>query len=376
MSKDLVVIEKTKKNALTEVKQAYTDGSLLRWKNYSPEQALTHAVLKIKDMTMWDKNSKRERPILEVCTSDSIKQALVDMMAQGLDAGKGQCYFIPKKGKLLMMRDYLGSIALIKRLNKKIADVNYAVVFEGDDFSYELEFGNPINIKHKQSLINIKSNSTAILGAYAVAVDHNGKPLRTIIKSWSEIQVAWGQSPQEVFDSNGNVIGKTHSKFPIEMAKRTVINALCKHYIRTADDYELLHESFNRSEIIVQTEEVEAEKEELANNGDVVDIEETIEEAGEEVEEEVVKDSEFAFNVLEAIETAGTLEQLEKVWKENVKQIKANENSLSIILRFNERKKEIKNADKSVKSQEQIQEQEQETEPTTVVADEDIEPDF
>ena len=371
MSKDLVVIEKTRKNALTEVKQAYTDGSLLRWQNYSPEQALTYAILQIKDMTVKDKITKRERPISEVCTSDSIKQALVDMMAQGLDAGKGQCYFIPKKGKLLMMRDYLGSIALIKRLNKKIADVNYAVVYKDDEFSYELEFGNPINVVHKQSLANIKNDS--IVGAYAVAIDQNGKALRTVVKSWTEIQAAWGQSPQQIFDDNGNIISKTHSRFTSEMAKRTVINALCKHYIRTADDYELLHESFNRSEIITQTEEVEAEKEELANNGDIVDIEETIEEAGEEVKEEVVveqdnKDSEFAFNVLEAIELAGTLEQLEKVWKENVKQIKAHEESKSIIARFNGRKDEIKDAAE--------QELEAQTEPTTVVVDEDIEPDF
>ena len=364
MSNELIVIEKTKKTALAEVKQAYAEGSLLRWTNYSPEQALTHAIIKIKEMAVWDKNTRKERPITEICTTESIKQALFDMMAQGLDAGKGQCYFIAYRDKLTCVRDYLGSIALIKRLNSKIADVFYPVVYEGDEFEYELKYGNPVNIVHKQSIANIKS--TAIVGAYAVAIDHNGQPLRTVIKSWQEIQAAWGQSKQQVFDDKGNIVSKTHSKFTAEMCKRTVVNALCKHYIRTADDYELLHQSFNRSEVAAQTKEIEEEKTELANNGDVIDIDEDIKENVDEPQNN--SDDEFAFNVLEAIETAGSLEQLEQIWKENVKQIKAHEDSLSIINRFNERKKEIKDAIE--------QEPKNETEPTTVVSDEDIEPDF
>lgn len=345
MSNELTVIERSENKALQEVRSAYASGRLIRWKDYSPEVALTNAVLKLRSMTVWDTSSKRERLVVEKCTSESVQQALFDMIAQGLDVGKGQCYFVAYRDKLTLVRDYLGNIALVKRLRGDIADIFYAVVYKNDSFEYEYQLGNVVNIVHRQELKNVKNDS--IIGAYAVAVGKDGKQMRAVVRSWDEIKTAWAQSKQQVFDAEGQIISKTHSKFPAEMAKRTVINALCKHYIRTSDDYAMLHQFVNRAEVTANTIKTEAESVEKANKDEFIDIDnEDNSNSNNNVETEEVNhndnsDDDFAFNILEYVEQASAIEQLEKLWKENSVQIKKHENGKDITARIAERKQEI-----------------------------------
>lgn len=331
---ELVVLEKTERKVAQNATKAYMDGKLIPWQDYNDKVALANAVLKLRDMTVWDKDAGKEVLLINKCTPESIEQALFDMLAQGLDVGLGQGYFIPYKNRLTFSRDYLGTITLVKRLNPKVADVFYNIVYKGDEFTYDLVLGQPRNIVHKQKLENV--DSVKIVAAYAVAIGHDEKPLRTVIRTWKQIKTSWGQSRQQVFDAQGNIVSKTHRNFPEEMAQRTVINLLCKHYIRSADGYKVLHQSINRPEIVDATQEIEAEKETVANRGDVVDIKVT-----SQAVEAKKDENEFAFSLLEYVEEMETIEELEAAWKLNAERIKKHPDYQMIARRFTERRDEL-----------------------------------
>lgn len=253
---------------LSRVQQLSAKGDLVIPKNYSSENALKSAWLILQGVQ--DKTSK---PALEVCTKDSIANALMDMVVQGLNPVKKQCYFVVYGNKLTLMRSYMGTAAVTKRL-KGVKDVYANIIYEKDEFEFELDLETGLKriIKHKQSFENIDPDK--IKGAYAVIVKEDGKNYVEVMNI-SQIKKSWNQGA-----AKGN--SGAHNNFSDEMAKKTVINRACKMFINTSDDSDILVETFDRTDeeksfdekdIVSNVEfEVKEEIKEKAN-AKVVDIE-------------------------------------------------------------------------------------------------------
>lgn len=197
--------------------------------NYNASNALKSAFFKLREVK--DKNGK---PALEVCTRESIANALLDMVVQGLSPAKTQCYFIVYGSQLQLNRSYFGTQAVLKRLTN-VKDIWANVIFDGDEFDYEIAGGREKLLKHETNFLN---RDNAILGAYAVVKTNNDEEILTVMTR-KEIDASWGQSKSKQ--------QTVHSKFPQEMAKRTVINRAAKAFINTSDDSDLLVEAINNS---------------------------------------------------------------------------------------------------------------------------------
>jgi recombination protein RecT len=79
--------------------------------------------------------------LLEKCSKESIANALLDMVIQGLSPAKTQCYFVPYGQTLKMTRSYFGTMAVVKRL-KGVKNIWANIIYEGDDFDLGIdEFG-------------------------------------------------------------------------------------------------------------------------------------------------------------------------------------------------------------------------------------------
>ncbi len=59
---------------------------------------------------------KDKKPVLEVCSKNSIANALLDMVVQGLNPAKKQCYFIAYGNGLACQRSYFGTMAVTKQV--------------------------------------------------------------------------------------------------------------------------------------------------------------------------------------------------------------------------------------------------------------------
>lgn len=231
MANDLALIKKDTVDVVaSRIKEFQEKGEIHFPPNYSPENAMKSAWLQLQEIK--DKNSK---PALEVCTRDSIANALLDMVVQGLSPAKKQGYFIVYGNNLSFMRSYFGTMAVTKRLNG-VEDIFAQVIYEGDDFEFTIQKGTKKIVKHSQKLENIDINK--IVGAYCTIIYGDGKEF-TEIMTKKQIDQAWSKTKMK---SNS-----VHREFPEEMAKRTVINRTCKLFANTSDDSDLLIESFNRS---------------------------------------------------------------------------------------------------------------------------------
>ncbi|MFF2449332.1 recombinase RecT [Neobacillus sp. NPDC058068] len=204
------------------------DDGLVLPPNYNASNALKSAFFKLQEVK--DRNSK---PALEVCTRESIANALLDMVTQGLSPAKTQCYFIVYGNQLQLNRSYFGTQAVLKRLSN-VKDIWANVIYQDDVFDYEIDGGREKLLKHETSFLN---RDKEILGAYAVVKTSNDEEILSVMTR-KEIEAAWGQSKTSQ---------AVHKKFPQEMAKRTVINRAAKAYINTSDDSDLLVEAINRS---------------------------------------------------------------------------------------------------------------------------------
>jgi len=249
-----------------KVREFQEKGELHFPPNYSPENAMKSAWLTLQETV--DRNKK---PALEVCTKDSIANALLDMVIQGLSPAKKQCYFIVYGNKLQLQRSYFGTESAVKRILKD-CEIFSQVVYKGDVFEYEIRGANKFITKHGQKLENV--NGKNILAAYCVIMYDSGNKQYTEIMTFDEIKQAWKQSKVAPIDASGNVkADSTHGKFTQEMAKKTVINRACKNFINTSDDSDLVISTFNRTteNEYIEEEDVQAEIEENANS-EVIDV--------------------------------------------------------------------------------------------------------
>ena len=263
--------------------------------NYSPENAMKAAWLILQEKT-----ATNGKPVLEACTQASISAAMLNMVIQGLNPVKTQCYFIAYGTSLACQRSYFGTMSIAKNVQPKVKDFAFMVVYEGDTFSYSVSKGQKTVERHTQELANIKKDK--IIGAYAMALGEDGNPWKTEIMTIDEIHQSWRQSKANPFGNDGKLNpSSTHAKFPADMALRTVINKLCKPIINASSDSELLRETMKKTEDLVDRVIVEEEIEEEANTGPIIEIgagqEQTEAGPGEEQKEEPEKQAAAAGRV-------------------------------------------------------------------------------
>ncbi|MDK2932363.1 MAG: recombination protein RecT [Clostridiales bacterium] len=269
MSNQLAIIKKDTVDVVAEkIKKLQNSKEIHFPDNYSPDNALKSAWLILQETQ--DRNGK---PALEVCTKDSIANALLDTVIQGLSPAKKQVYYVVYGNKLQAMRSYFGTIAVTKKL-KGVEDIFAQVIYEGDEFEFSIEKGVKKVVKHKQTLDSIDNNK--IVGAYATIIK-DGKEY-TEIMSKKQIDMSWSKSKMKD--------NKVQKEFPEEMAKRTVINRLCKWFANVSDDSDLLIESYNRTTQGEYQREDEVKEEIKANaNKETLDFD-----ASNAVDAEIIED--------------------------------------------------------------------------------------
>ena len=261
-----------------KVQEFVSRGELHLPPNYSVENAMKSAWLILQNTVDKDK-----KPVLQVCTRDSIANALLDMAVQGLNPAKKQGYFIAYGKQLVFQRSYFGTMAVTKRV-AGAKDIFAEIVYKGDEFEYTIKNGNKYITKHVQRIENVDPDN--IVAAYCTIIFDDDRQF-TDIMTWQEIQKAWSKSKM-----NPDKEGSTHKEFPQEMARKTVRNRACKRYLNSTDDGSLLMYHVNRADEVAAEAEVEAEIEESANQ-ELIDIEYEVEDetpAAEETKEEQTKE--------------------------------------------------------------------------------------
>lgn len=215
--------ENISEQVLSRIEQFQKDGSMILPKNYSVENHMKSAWLALQEV-----EDKEHHKALQICTKESIANSLLDMVLQGLSVSKKQGYFIVYGNKLIFQRSYFGTIALAKRAGGMVSEPVANVIYDGDDFQYEIDpkTAKVSIIKHSQKLENI--DNSKIKGAYALVTLADGTTQVTIM-SMQQILAAWGQGA-----TKGN--SPAHKNFAEEMAKKTVIGRACKAIINSSDD--------------------------------------------------------------------------------------------------------------------------------------------
>lgn len=192
--------------------------------NYSVSNALSSAYYALKNAPGGN--------LLEKCTPDSIYNALLDMVTQGLSPAKTQCYFVPYGNSVKLTRSYFGTMKVVKQL-PEVRDIYAEVIYEGDDFKIKNENGRKVFISHDTDWQNADN---PIVGAYCIIEKQDGEKILTVMTK-KEIDKSWAQAKTKNVQNN----------FPQEMAKRTVINRAAKQFFNTSDDNDLFIDAVNRT---------------------------------------------------------------------------------------------------------------------------------
>lgn len=192
--------------------------------NYSVSNALSSAYYALKNSASGN--------LLEKCTPESVYNALLDMVTQGLSPAKTQCYFIPYGNTVKLTRSYFGTMKVVKQL-PEVKDIYAQIIFKGDEFEAENVDGRWKFVSHKSSW---KNQDNPIEGAYCVIEKTDGEKILTIMTK-KEIDKSWAQAKTKNVQNN----------FPQEMAKRTVINRAAKQFFNTSDDNDLFIDAVNRT---------------------------------------------------------------------------------------------------------------------------------
>ena len=245
-------------------------------KDYNVVNSLTGAYLIMKETT--DKNGKC---ILESCSQASIANSLMDMATLGLNASKKQGYFIAYGGKCQFQKSYFGNITLARRNGLKT--INAEIIYDGDTFKYHIENGMKVIDVHEQDFMNIDNDK--ILGAYAVAVMDDGRKVVEVMNI-NQLKKAWNQRMGGLKEDASS----THMKFKDQMAKKTVINRLCKLIGNTSTDGNISEISDRLDEVADVDMVAEDVAYEIENNANTVDFEDVVDPQEEQATPDFMKE--------------------------------------------------------------------------------------
>ncbi len=243
-------------------------GRLVFPPNYSPENALMSAYLILQGTT-----NREKKPVLEACTRDSIANSLLDMVVQGLNPAKRQCYFIAYGSQLVCQRSYFGTVAVTKRVTGA-RDIYAEVVYEDDDFGFEIVGANTRVVRHLRKLTNVDRRKIKAAYCTIVLPEPDREPY-TQVMTIEQIHEAWKKSQNSPFDEQGRIKpGSVHGQFTEEMAKKTVTNRTCKLFVNSSDDssLDLVVQRFNEADDRAEEAAFQEELRERANQ-EVIDAE-------------------------------------------------------------------------------------------------------
>lgn len=280
MSNDLIV------RSQQQINNEITAHRLSLPKDYDLASALQFAKFEIE-----------EKGYLKTCTPESIQKSLLHMATMGLNPGFDQCYFIKvydklsSRDKLTCRPSYFGEILIAKRLNADIDQINYDTIHKGDKYCTEKDaFGRTYKVIHETEF---GSKDEELLGAYCVITFKSGNPPFVLDKTIKEIKRSWTMSKTKDM--------KVHDQFAAEMAKRTVISATLKPFLRSAfKNNPEIKKSFENAEI---TEALIESQTQALENAEVEDAEFAEASEGIEDAEEVGTREDLKRAILEILRT-------------------------------------------------------------------------
>lgn len=202
------------------INQMKDNDGLMIAPNYSVSNALSSAYYALKNGGLLNKDQ------------DSIYNALLDMVTQGLSPAKNQCYFVPYGNTVKLTRSYFGTMKVVKQL-PEVKDIYAEVIYKGDDFKIKNENGRKVFVSHETDWMNADNE---IVGAYCIIEKENGEKILTVMTK-KEIDKSWSKAKTK----------NVQNDFPQEMAKRTVINRAAKQFFNTSDDNDLFVDAVNRT---------------------------------------------------------------------------------------------------------------------------------
>lgn len=210
-------------NVATRIEAMKGEGLLIA-PNYSVSNALSSAYYALKNSSSGN--------LLQQCTQDSIYNALLEMVTQGLSPAKKQCYFIKYGSEVQLRMSYFGTVKTIKQL-QDIKDVVANVVYEGDELEIAVENGRKKLVKH---VTDWRNADKPIIAAYCIISKNDGDEFFEIMTK-AQIDKSWSKAKTK----------NVQIDFPDQMAMRTVINRAAKLFINTSDDSDLLAGAINNT---------------------------------------------------------------------------------------------------------------------------------
>lgn len=225
-SQNATAIRRAGENITTQVLERVAAkqkaGELVLPKGYEAGNALNSAWLYLQTI-----ETKTKQKAIDVCTKNSIANALLQMVIKGEHCGT-HCYFIPCGNSLEFWERYTGKLMRAKR-DTNIQSVHAQVIYDGDNFVYTVdENGDYQLVKHETSIDNM--DISKIKGAYAVVVNKDGSRHLEIM-TMDMIRKAWGQGA-----ARGN--SGAHTNFTDQMCKKTIISRACKVALDSTSDGE------------------------------------------------------------------------------------------------------------------------------------------
>ena len=180
--------------------------------------SLIFAISQVKD--------KDGRSALEICSPAQVMNEVKDCIVQGLSVSKKHVYPIIYGGQLSLQRSYYGTLAALSYMFPYL-QVYANVLYEGDEYDLITDdlmgFTYVTNVRSK-----IENHDKPIIAAYGNIIDTRTKErVYGLVMSWNEIQKNWAKSktPPEK--------NSVQKDFPQEMAKRTLINRMCKMFVNS-----------------------------------------------------------------------------------------------------------------------------------------------
>jgi recombination protein RecT len=228
-----------------KVQEFISNKELILPENYSAENAMKSAWLMLQSIK--DKNGKA---VLVSCSKDTVANALLDMVVQGLNPAKKQCYFIAYGGKLELSVSYFGTIVSAKNVDRRIGQLTYQAIKEGDTIEVGLdEKGVRHILKHEQPFENLDN---AVIGSYCNIYNKEGELMHCEIMTIKMLKQVWQQGKftdkMNPIDTKGNIKeSMVHGKFTDQMAIKSVVNRGLKYFINTSDDSGIIADAYNRT---------------------------------------------------------------------------------------------------------------------------------
>ena len=258
----LAMLKETADRAIQQINQLVENKTLVLPPNYAAGNAIQEAQLILAD----------KPDIIEKCTQASIYKSIKAMAIAGLSPSteKQQCYFVAFGNQCTLMISYYGYVSIAKRIDPTIEDIPSHPVKEGEVFEFNLRPDGYYDIiKHQPSLASMAKKEC--VGAYATIIYNDGKPPKSLVVPWEEIEQAWKMSRAQPFDESGKLKKTaTHYKFFNDMVKKTVTSKITRPIIRTADDSYLFAQTIKAIDLDSETAKADAAVERAdANVGEI-----------------------------------------------------------------------------------------------------------